>query len=243
LAYGLAAEGVTTMRYDKRTVAHAIRLKENEITPDEEVIQDAISALQTLKSNPDFEGYKVILVGHSLSAMLGPAIAKKASFIAGAALLATPARRFEVIITQQMSYLLSDQPNADTAELRKQNNEFIANFRNGRYKGMSGAQLLGMAPHYWTWLNHYDIIKTGKNLKKPLYLVQGGRDYQVLNEDFELLKAGWAKRPNTTFKYYENMNHQLMEGKGKPSPVEYEIPNHVRNDIIQDMASWMKGLR
>jgi hypothetical protein len=73
-------------------------------------------------------------------------------------------------------------------------------------------------------------------------VVQGERDYQVNMQDYALLKAGWASRKNTTFKLYQNTNHLLMEGQGKPMPKEYDTPNHVYFPIIQDLGIWMKGL-
>jgi hypothetical protein len=146
----------------------------------------------------------------------------------------------EVVITNQMNYLMVE--NADSAEVRKQGAEFVKLIQSERYKGLDAAQLFGMPASYWKWLSGYDVIKAGMKVKTPLYVVQGGRDYQVTNVDFELLKKGWGKRKNTTFKYYENTNHLLMAGEGKPGPAEYDVPSHVDIVMIRNMASWMKSL-
>ena len=97
-----------------------------------------------------------------------------------------------------------------------------------------------MPPAYWLDLRGYDPPAVAKDLKQPMLVLQGERDYQVTMEDF----AGWqealSSKSNVEFKVYPDLNHLFMEGVGKSSPAEYEQPKHVAVIVIEDIAHWIK---
>ncbi|MFM7148639.1 MAG: dienelactone hydrolase family protein, partial [Gemmataceae bacterium] len=100
---------------------------------------------------------------------------------------------------------------------------------------------LGIPAIYWQYLREYQPVMEASQMKQPLLILQGERDYQVTMEDF----AGWKKalhgRPNVTMKSYPDLNHFFMEGKGKSRPEEYQRAGHVAEKVIVDIVKWIKS--
>src|SRR5450432_3593292 len=71
LAGGLASQGIAVLRYEKRTKAHAARfsaeLKER-VTVQEEVVDDALLAVQRLRQTAGIDPRRLYVLGHSLGA-------------------------------------------------------------------------------------------------------------------------------------------------------------------------------
>ncbi len=89
-------------------------------------------------------------------------------------------------------------------------------------------------------LRDFDQVGTARTYKKPMLILQGERDYQVTTEDFAGWKKALAGRPNVTLRSYPKLNHLFMEGEGKAKPAEYEKPGHVAEEVINDLANWIK---
>jgi uncharacterized protein len=104
LAEGLSSKGVMTLRYDKRTFAHADKMSRSD-TVEQEVIADAVSAIELLRQRPEVDANKIFVVGHSLGALLAPEISQRAGGMAGMVLLAAPSRPLPQIIVEQMRFL------------------------------------------------------------------------------------------------------------------------------------------
>ncbi|MCX7771592.1 MAG: dienelactone hydrolase family protein, partial [Clostridia bacterium] len=104
---------------------------------------------------------------------------------------------------------------------------------------VSAQELMGAPSSYWLDLKSYDPVKTAQKLDKPLLVLQGGRDYQVTQADFELWKAGLSSKSSVTFKFYDNLNHLFMAGEGKSTPDEYAVKGTFSQDAINDMAAFI----
>ncbi|CAN5818315.1 hypothetical protein BH24ACI5_BH24ACI5_24340 [soil metagenome] len=76
LALGLASRVIAVLRYDKRTRVHANLMRELPgLTVKDETIDDAIAAVQVLRSTPGVDPNRIVVLGHSLGGMLVPRIA------------------------------------------------------------------------------------------------------------------------------------------------------------------------
>ena len=104
IAWGLAAQGIAVLRYDKRTYVYgkASVPEGKEITPDEEVVEDAVSACQLAASMPFIDKQKIFLAGHSLGGLLAPLIATRCPSVTGLILLAAPSRPLDDILKEQI---------------------------------------------------------------------------------------------------------------------------------------------
>ena len=101
---------------------------------------------------------------------------------------------------------------------------------------------MGAFAAYWLDLRGYDPPAAAAILKMPMFIIQGGRDYQVTLTAFERWKTAIKDRENVTFKLYPDLNHLFIPGKDKSTPSEYQRPGHVDVEVISDIAEWIKGI-
>jgi uncharacterized protein len=80
-------------------------------------------------------------------------------------------------------------------------------------------------------------------LPKPMLILQGERDYQVLPTiDFGSWQAALKDKANVTLKLYPKLNHLFIAGDGTPNPQEYNTEGHVSEIVINDIAAWIKKI-
>lgn len=252
LAWGLATRGVAVLRFDKRAFAHrgnpkllAPLLKD--VTPKTEVLDDALAALALLRKTPGIDPARVYVAGHSLGGALAPRLARLDGRLAGLVVLAGPTRPLEDLVVEQVEYLhsLSDSPSAEArAELAKIRRQ-AARVKDPKLtRDVPPTELLfGTPASYWLALREYDAAATAAREKVPMLVVQGGRDYQVTDKDFDGWKKALAGRKDVTFRRYDGLNHLMMAGKGKPTPAEYERAGHVDRGLVEDVAAWVRAGR
>lgn len=101
LAEGLAARGIASIRYDKRTYVYGKKMTKELITAKEETIDDAILATELLRANPAVDPDRVFIVGHSMGAMLAPRIDAEGGNYRGLVMMAGTPYRIEEIMVRQ----------------------------------------------------------------------------------------------------------------------------------------------
>jgi len=102
----------------------------------------------------------------------------------------------------------------------------------------------GLSGSYWIDLRSYDPVSTALALDKPMFILQGGRDYQVtVEDDLSRWKEGLGHRPEVTIRVYEADNHLFFPGTGPSMPVEYDPAQHVDPAVIADIATWLRPQR
>jgi uncharacterized protein len=245
LAWGLASQGIAALRYDKRTLVYGSKMAgDTSITVKEEVIDDALAAVDVLTSTVDIDGARIYLAGHSLGGYLAPRIAAGAGGrIAGIAMLEAPTSPLEDLILAQFSYLASDAGGGDGAaaaqlpRLREQ----VALVNSSSLSASTPASdlPLGIPAAYWLDLRGYDPAAMAKQSGGALFLSQGGRDYQVPPSELAGWRAGLGAAATNVIHEYPAMNHLLMDGSGPARPAEYETAGHVNSDLVADLAAWL----
>jgi dienelactone hydrolase len=188
IADGLAAHGIASLRYTKRTRQY----KTANITLYEETIQDAVSAASLLKSSENIDPKRVYIIGHSLGAHAAPRIGQADPTLAGLILLAGNTRPLDVIIDEQIEYL-GGTP-AKAAELKS---------------SISEAYRRDLATN--------DPVAIARTLKMPMLILQGERDYQVTMEDFKGWETLKGTRVTLKSYPALNHLFQPGQGKSKPS--------------------------
>jgi dienelactone hydrolase len=244
LAQGLASAGIAVLRYEKRTKqypAECVALGA-QLTVQEETIDDAVVAVALLGKTPGVDPKRIFVLGHSLGGMLAPRIAKASPGIAGLVIMAAGNRGLEDAMIEQMDYIASLQPNK-SAEESKQFEKFKTEM--AKVKALttndvtSSTSVLGAPPRYWLDLRGYVPARAAKDLKCPLLILQGGRDYQATVTDYEIWQENLKGKTSVTFKLYPALNHLFISGEGKCTPQEYEKPGHVAAEVVRDIAQWL----
>ena len=245
LALGLASRGVAVLRYDKRTKVHAAKAAAAQptFTVREEVIDDALEAVKALRARRGIDPAQVFVLGHSLGGMLVPRIAAADPSIAGFIVLAGPARSVEDALVMQTRHL-ANADGAISPDEQKAIEEASAVGERVRAlrpeDAASRERIFGATPSYWLDLRGYDPPAAAKDVKAPMLILQGERDYQVTGDDFAKWKSALGSRADVLFRSYPALNHLFIAGSGPAGPAEYRIPGHVAEEVISDIANWVQ---
>ena len=241
IARGLAGHDIAVLRYEKRTKARPQDFADGQYTMDKETTDDAAAAVAALRITPGIDPDRVYVLGHSQGGMLAPRIAQRSGKVAGLILLAAPARSLLTILPEQNRYLFNADGSIDAQE-----QAFLDDLQQKISRVRSDAIVadkdtpLGLPADYWRAFEQVDPIADARSLALPMLFLQGGRDFQVVDTDWQLWRKAFADTPRATFKHYAALNHLGVAGQGPGSLAEYNQPGQVYAGLIEDIASWVK---
>ncbi|HWN58644.1 MAG TPA: alpha/beta fold hydrolase [Methylomirabilota bacterium] len=227
IAQGLSSRGITVLRYDKRTMMYSANIA----TVDEEVIDDAVAAVNLLRTRRDVMADRIVVVGHSLGAMLAPEIAKKAAPVAGLVMLAPAGRKLAVAVVQQLRSF--GATSGGFVETEREAEEISA------HKMPASGKFMGAPASYFYDLDARDEVAIARSLDVPILILHGGRDYQVIDEDIQHWQDGLKGAPRVKVETFPTLNHLFIAGQGKPNPSEYDTPGHIDQAVIGAIADFV----
>jgi dienelactone hydrolase len=238
LSIGLALNGISSLRYNKRTYQYH-NLPSN-ITIKEEYLDDIAAAIKAAKVIPGVNPEEIFIAGHSLGGMLSPLILKENPSLAGAILLEANARPVEDLMYEQLVHFSKIHYNQITDDGLKALYATTQKIKNITVKDTSETYL-NVKGSYWLLLNTYEPLKVATTIKtQKMLIIQGGYDYQVTKTDFNLWSGALSKNKDVSFKFYPTLNHALDEGKGALSPAEYSVPVNTPVYLANDISAWIK---
>lgn len=240
LAWGLAANGVATLRYEKRTRKYGARINPEKINLEWETIDDALAGAKLLRRQKGIGGGRVFILGHSLGGMAAPLIAERDSKLAGIIIMAGNARPLVELIEDQLTYLsgLGGKEAEQARAILDVSRPAIAAIKAGKPEEAK-EPLLGAPNAYWADLSRRDTLSAAEKLTMPLLILQGGRDYLVTMKDYDLWTSRLGKKKSVTFKLYPDLNHGMIPGKATPGPADDITAGHVDVTVIKDIAAWV----
>jgi fermentation-respiration switch protein FrsA (DUF1100 family) len=100
-------------------------------------------------------------------------------------------------------------------------------------------RVLGAPASYYRDLARYDAPRTLAKLRLPALILQGERDYQVTATDFRAWQKALGTKKNASTKLYPGLNHLFSHGEGKSVPEEYQVPGHVEEAVVVDIAEFV----
>ncbi len=244
IARGLAARGIAVLRYDKRTLARPQDFSAGDYTVDDETTDDAVQAVAALRTAAGIDPSRIYVLGHSQGAMLAPRIARKAADagipVAGLVMLAAPARSLLDILPEQNRYLL-----AADGDINQTEQDFLDDLDARIARVRSGAAMsshetpLGVPAAYWRHFDSIDPVADAVAIRVPMLLLQGGRDFQVIDTDWQLWHRALDGHAGATLRHYPALNHLGIAGTGPGGMAEYQQPGHVDAGMIADIAAWI----
>jgi dienelactone hydrolase len=244
LAWGLASRGVAVLRYEKRTKQYGPKFASiPNLTAKEEVLDDALAAVELLRKTEGIDAKRIFVLGHSLGGMFVPRIGRLDPNIAGLIAIAGATRALEDVIPEQLAYLFSLDGTVSPEEQKQidEAKEQASKVKALKPEDASATKaIFGVPVSYWLDLHGYDPAESAKGLKQPMLLLQGERDYQVTMEDFKRWNTALSGKSNVTFKSYPGLNHLFITGTNRSTPLEYDQPGHVDERVVEDIAVWIK---
>ncbi|MGI8313576.1 alpha/beta hydrolase [Halobacillus mangrovi] len=203
LAEQLAAQGIASVRYDKRGAgknAQAV-IPQKEIRF-EQFVQDASRWMENLNNDGRFN--KLAVIGHSQGSLVGMAGAKEADVDAFIS-IAGAGRPIDQILNDQLKDSLPEDAYQESLSilnaLRK--GDTVPEVSNSLQSVFHPT----VQPFLMSWME-YDPQEVIKSLDVPVLLVSGEHDIQVPVKDAELLKDA---KPDAELLMIEKMNHVLKE--------------------------------
>ncbi len=237
IARGLAAHGIASLRYDKRTQARPQDFR-GTFGIDDETTDDAVAAVAALAGNAGIDRRRIHVLGHSQGGLLAGRIAGNShGDVAGLILLAAPARPILDLLGEQNRYLasLDGSVSAEEQAYLEALDAAIAQVRHD-----PEAKLLELPGRYWQQLERVDPVADARASGLPVLLLQGGRDFQVVDADWQRWQQGLLG-PRYDFHFYPSLNHLGIAGEGTGTLDEYRTPGHVDATLIDDIARWVEA--
>ena len=251
LAHGLAAHGIASLRYDKRTFAHGFKLlrdKSRTITVKEETVEDAILATEMLRQDSRIDPEKIFIIGHSMGGMLAPRIDAEGGNYRGLILMAGTPRRLEDVLIEQNNQVLTEMKGWMRRFVEKQIQKLNGTFEGlyelsdeeAKAKKMGG----GVTLYYFKEMGEHPITSYPESLAKPILVMQGAKDFQVKADvDFRMYREILKNNPRASFRLYEDLNHAFVPsvyGSIAKAKQEYGIEQHIGESVIADIADWIR---
>jgi len=232
LAEGLTSHGIAVLRYDKRTKVYPQKCAADpNFTMTRETVEDAVIAAALLRKQDGIDPRRVFVLGHSQGGYMMPRIMQADPTLAGVIVMAGSVRPLEEIIVEQFEYLSGLEKEMTAAQQAR-----LAAIRRDPWMVLPGA-----TEKYKADLKDYHPVALAAPSPVPMLILQGERDYQVRMKDFDLWKTGLGQKKNVTMRSYAKLNHLFVAGEGRSTPEEYDKPGHVAEEVIVDIADWIRA--
>lgn len=250
-----AKRGIATIRFDKRTYTYGDTLTQEDwdnLTVEEETIQDAISAGKLLAANSAIDTARLVVLGHGLGASITPRIASESDglFTAMILLAGSPLDTLQLQITQQETALetlegdalVTAQADVDELETQYKALKKIRKAEKAREVTVNGRN-----GYYYLEMMQVDECQLIRKLKLPTFILQGNMDFEVSLEDGIQEYKDDIKTVSNLFEYqmFRNLNHLMMIYEGpadaKGTMAEYDTPEKLDTQAGHYMADWILG--
>lgn len=237
LAESLCAQGIASLRYDKRGIGEsAAAFTTEEVLRFEDFARDAAAWAQQLKEDRRFS--KLIIIGHSEGSLLGMLAAQQAG-ADGFISIAGPASPADSAIRQQ----LKNQPPA----IQEAALPALDSLADGHLVKQVNPLLFALLrpsiqPYMISWFK-YNPQQEIQKLKMPLMIVQGTTDIQV--EEAHARKLAKAA-PKAELLMVAGMNHILKEG---PADLQQNFATYnqpqlpLAPGLVSPMTTFIKKLK
>ena len=248
LAEGLAARGIATIRYDKRTYAHKRKMAKVSTTVWEETIEDALLAIGLAKADPRIDPERVFILGHSMGAMLAPRIDASGGDVCGIIMMAGSPYPLDEIVLRQLRD--ANTTNPLLKGIVRLEYKIFSKKLDGLYE-MSDEEAKGkkfaggLKLYYFKEMGAKTADEYLLESDKPVLIMQGERDTQALaTVDYTAFQDRLAGRENTAFKLYPGLNHCFVEAISEDmakTNKEYGTERHIGDEVFDDIASFIGG--
>ena len=236
LAQALAAEGIASLRYDKRGVGEsaAAGAKEEQLRF-EMYVADAVQWVGMLRKDSRFS--RVGLIGHSEGSLIGMIAAKQTKIDAFVS-MAGLGRAAPAVLRSQLSAKL---PKNLRAKFERILDELTAGRTVADTPGELGFLFRPtLQPYLISWFK-YDPVREIAGLNLPVLILQGTTDLQVGVDDAQRLAA--AKR-DAKLALIDNMNHVLKRAVTPPEQqAAYTDPSlPIEPKAVEEITGFLRSV-
>jgi dienelactone hydrolase len=243
-AWGLASEGVASLRYEKRLNDHEV--PDEAFTVDRVVVDDAVAAAERLAATDEVG--PVFVAGHSQGGMCAPRIAEQYGDAAGVVVLDGTADTFldpddltPIRYEMDPEGDIDDEQEAELESMREA-------FRRAAEADVDPGETVAGRPGAWhPSLREYDPAGTAAALDAPAFVAGTGRvDHETQADLFEWLRDRFATWEGTDLptgsrtEFYGEVGHYFQAGPAPISPVRLYFGGNVADHVVEDLAAWIQ---
>jgi len=235
----LAEMGIASVRYDKRTYTYPDAPIE---TIWDEVVEDALSAVDLLLADDRIDAQRVVVIGLGLGAMTAPRIASQSEGkVTGMIMIGGVLDTLINVDFERADEYLNSLSSEDLS-----NEKYIVrNFKSMTEEKALETNVLGRSAYYYWDADQYAQVRTIRSLAIPLFVAQGKRDPVVEENDGR--RAYYEEMGYNGYTEYESfrgLNHLLMDDlttdeNGMP---QYEVATHVDKYAARTLANWILAI-
>lgn len=242
----LATAGFAVLRYDERGRGASEGALAAAQPGFLDQVADAKRALATLLVQPEVDPDRVIVIGHGEGGLRALLLAsERPKDVHAVALLATPGRPYEQVLREQARERLVDVPPEMRSHVESEQKRMIDELLEGN----PPPELRPQAK----WLAEIFAVKPAElvgRLRVPLWLAQGGKDFEVdpVADGTALVRA--AKRGKANGKgvkvelhRYAELDHLFKPEPDTSSPARYLVPGRrVDPAFLADLVAWAQAI-
>jgi len=245
IAVHLSAQGLATLRYDKRGVGGS----EGDFweTGFFDNVTDADAALGCLKSEKEIRSNQVFLLGHSEGAVTATRLAAMGADVAGVILLAGPARKGEEVFTWQCEQLIKTMRGLNKflvnllhIDVRKAQQKQLDKIKESKKNCYRIRLIVKLNAK---WLSEFMAYNPAKDMPKicvPVLAITGSKDIQV--DPADLAKMSQLVRGEFEAHMPANITHLLRAEPGEPTFSNYkrQVAQPVDKSVLQTISEWLR---
>ncbi len=227
-ADALGRRGIAVLRMDDRGVGQSGGNAATATSAD--FAQDIRAGLAFLRQQPEIDGTRLALMGHSEGGIIAPMVALEEPELKGIVLLAGTSRSGRRILEFQLPNLIR----GDTALTPRQRDSALA---------AVPAQIDSAATQPWTrFFLDYDPSATARRVRTPVLILNGATDQQVTPDQVPELVAAFraAGNPDITSHIFPGVNHLLVrDPDGFPGRYRTLSSFAVAPEVLQLVGDWL----
>ncbi|MFD1645774.1 alpha/beta fold hydrolase [Haloarchaeobius litoreus] len=245
LAWGLASEGIATLRYEKRLAEHEV--PDEAYTLDRVVVDDAVAAVRTLGAAAEVDDESVFVSGHSQGGMAAPRIAERHGGVAGVVVL--DGRADSVLDPDGLDFMRyefdvdGDIDEEDRAEIE----EVAAMYRRIADGEFDDDETIMGKPGVWhRSVGEYDPSGTASDLDVPTFALKTcGADHDSQPELAAFFHRGfeaWRDAPlpaGSRVERYEDVDHYFQHVSTPTGFLSLYFGGNVADEAVADLARWV----
>jgi fermentation-respiration switch protein FrsA (DUF1100 family) len=245
MAIALAEKGVASLRCDDRGTGKSTGTFERATLGT--FVGDALQTLAALAKRPEVDAGHLGFVGHSEGAVVAPLVAIKNGKLRALLMMAGPGRPLPEVGMLQEETLLkqSGLPPDQIAKQLDAQRAVVDAIRDGKpLPDALAPEQKAQIEKQRAWLkSHFDNdiqASLGRVPKTSIFIVQGGRDFQVPTGDADLIQKGLAagKNAQARVKVYPELNHLFALGHGGGLSEYSEVDAHIDDGFLADTVDF-----
>jgi uncharacterized protein len=248
LARALAVNGIASLRFDKRTLSAPKSVDPATMTVQEELIDDAVAAIEFLRSQTEINAERIVVVGHDLGGDLAASIARADRRVAGMVILAGSLRPLDEQIRDNLIFMrdagrqdggLSADDERTYAHVLTQIDSLEAGTLPDR------SEVMGMTGRYLRDVRSRDRAGDFLAFRGPVLILRGEKDTRMVPADLALWRATAERggKRNVEIREFPSLGHLFIPIAGKPGPMSLYAPGHVDPAVSEAIVAFVAGIR